>query len=53
MPWSSYQRIILEKPSKLKKQEVIDWFRDKDKYLEYHADIFKKLDFGTYFIEDD
>ena len=34
--WSSYGRIILDKPSKFKKQEVLDWFGDKEAYKEFH-----------------
>ncbi len=34
--WSSYGRILLDKPSKLKKQEVLEWFGDKDAYKQYH-----------------
>ena len=36
-PWSSYERILKNKPTRLKKEEVIDWFNDKDNYLVYHS----------------
>lgn len=36
-PWSSYKRILLTKPSKLKKEEVIAWFNNKENYLNYHT----------------
>jgi putative transposase len=42
-PWSSYARILIEKPSKLKKQEVINWFGDKNKFLSYHNEYHKML----------
>jgi REP element-mobilizing transposase RayT len=35
--WSSYDRILLGKPSKLKKEDVIGWFTDKSNYLSFHA----------------
>ena len=35
--WSSYGRILIEKPSKLKKQEVISWFGNKEKYSQFHG----------------
>ncbi|MFY9151805.1 MAG: hypothetical protein WAO52_07325 [Prolixibacteraceae bacterium] len=38
-PWSSYDRIIRNKPSKLKKDEVLKWFRNKENYVNYHARI--------------
>ena len=36
-PWSSYERILISRPSKLKKEEVLQWFRNKENYLNYHA----------------
>lgn len=36
-PWSSYERIIIARPSKLKKEEVLAWFKNKDNYLDYHT----------------
>jgi hypothetical protein len=38
-PWSSYNRIIRDKPSKLKKEEVMNWFSTKENYVNYHARI--------------
>jgi putative transposase len=37
--WSSYRRILLETDTKLKKQEVLDWFGGKAEYLKFHSDI--------------
>ena len=37
--WSSYHTILSDKPSKLKKQEVINWFYDIETYKKYHDDI--------------
>ena len=36
-PWSSYNRILIGKPSKLKRENVLDWFNDKDNFTTYHA----------------
>ncbi|WP_430933419.1 transposase [Saccharicrinis sp. 156] len=36
-PWSSYERMLKNKPSKLKKEEVVTWFGHSDNYLRYHA----------------
>jgi len=41
--WSSYERILLNKPSALKKKEVIGWFGNKSIYEEYHACLQKVL----------
>ncbi len=34
--WSSYQRIMKSRPTKLQKEAVIEWFNNKDNYLDYH-----------------
>lgn len=34
--WSSYQRILIEKPTKLYKNEVLAWFGGKEAYIQYH-----------------
>lgn len=36
-PWSSYERILINRPSKLKKDEVVAWFKNKDNYLSHHS----------------
>jgi putative transposase len=36
-PWSSYERVMRDRPSKLKKEEVISWFKNKENYLNYHS----------------
>jgi len=36
-PWSSYRRVLIGKPSKLQKEEVLNWFHDKQNYLNYHT----------------
>ncbi|MCX6351731.1 MAG: hypothetical protein NTX03_07705 [Bacteroidetes bacterium] len=51
--WSSYGRILIEKPSKLKKQEVLNWFGDTDHYIQYHTEKNKIVKDETVFFEDD
>jgi REP element-mobilizing transposase RayT len=34
--WSSYQRFLLDKPSKLSKKEVLEWFGGKKEFVEFH-----------------
>ena len=36
-PWSSYNGIIAGKPTKLKKENVLDWFNDAENYIAYHS----------------
>ena len=35
--WSSYQRILIEKPTKLRKREVLDWFGGREAYIQFHT----------------
>ena len=35
-PWSSYHRVLIERPSKLKKKEVLDWFGGRKEYIDFH-----------------
>jgi hypothetical protein len=35
-PYSSYERMLIEKPSKLRKKEVLDWFGTTELYKQYH-----------------
>ena len=50
--WSSYDRILIEKPSKLKKQEVINWFGNKNAYKEFHSVNQKIIYNEKYIVED-
>lgn len=41
--WSSYKRILMEKPSSvLEKEELFSWFGDKQNYIDFHE--MKKID---------
>jgi putative transposase len=51
--WSSYNGILLEKPTKLNKREVLEWFGGKDVYRQYHASLQETMLGDKYFIEDD
>lgn len=35
-PWSSYGSIISDKPTKLKRDEVIEIYESKKKFIDYH-----------------
>ncbi len=35
--WSSYERILFNKPTKLQKEKVLEWFTDKANYLYFHS----------------
>jgi len=51
-PWSSYNRITSPKPSKLQKEQVLDWFGGVDQYIDYHASNPRILESGVV-IDDD
>ena len=36
-PWSSYERVLRDRPSKLNKEAVLGWFKNKENYIDYHA----------------
>lgn len=42
-PHSSYFSIIADKPTFLKKEEVIEWFNDKENFMHFHSH-FPKMD---------
>lgn len=41
--WSSYNRILIDTDTKLKKQEVLDWFGGKAEYLKFHSEIHEAI----------
>lgn len=36
-PWSSYETILSDKPTKLKRNEVINLYQTKENFIEYHS----------------
>lgn len=36
-PWSSYNRILTNKPSALNKSAIVAWFSNSENYISYHA----------------
>jgi REP element-mobilizing transposase RayT len=38
-PWSSYERILSKKLSKLKKNEILKWFGTQKEYLAFHEQL--------------
>lgn len=50
--WSSYGIILAEKPTKLKRDTVLDWFGGKESYLELHQQWVSDAD-AKWFAEDD
>jgi len=43
--FSSYRRILNEKPSKLKKKEVLEWFYGAEAYIKFHDLTIKSSEF--------
>jgi REP element-mobilizing transposase RayT len=51
--WSSYGRILMDRPSKLKKQEVIEWFGEIMEYKKFHSKKHKMINDEKYVLEDE
>jgi hypothetical protein len=50
---SSYGRILTERPSKLFKKEVLDWFGSRKHYMEFHKELNRLPDNEDWMIVDD
>jgi putative transposase len=50
-PWSSYERILIDRPSKLKKDEVVKWFGDQKEYIKIHNQIHEINQMDELFVE--
>jgi len=50
--WSSYGMILAEKPTKVKRNAVLDWFGGKESYLELHKQWVSEAD-AKWFAEED
>jgi REP element-mobilizing transposase RayT len=37
-PWSSYERILKNSPTRLQKDAVLEWFKSKENYINYHQE---------------
>lgn len=35
--WTSYQRYLIDKPSKLPKEMILEWFGGKEKFIAFHS----------------
>ncbi|HLP50029.1 MAG TPA: hypothetical protein VK154_04050 [Chitinophagales bacterium] len=51
--WSSYTSMLADKPTKLKKQEVLEWFGSANSYRQYHAENQKLTGDDKLFLEDE
>jgi hypothetical protein len=50
--YSSYSGILIDKPTNLRKQEVVDWFGSKSEYTEFHDENQDLKDIQRFMIED-
>jgi len=50
-PWSSYGSIVSEKPTQIKRKEVIDAFYDLDNFIAYHNQDQNLFDIDNLIIE--
>jgi len=49
--WSSYSQFLIEKPSKLKKKEVLECFGNKEDYIKFHTENQKMIFDAKYTME--
>lgn len=49
--WSSYLPILSDKPSKLPRQKIFEWFGSKQGFIDFHNEIHIKKEFESFFIE--
>ncbi|MCB0654245.1 MAG: hypothetical protein KDC85_23400 [Saprospiraceae bacterium] len=51
-PWSSYQILLSEEPTRLARTEVLQWFDGRDGFIKYHREAFENdKDDIEYFFE--
>lgn len=50
-PWTSYKSIKSQKPTKLKRNDVIEWFDDIDNFVYLHKLKNNNFGFDKYIIE--
>ncbi|TAH21217.1 MAG: hypothetical protein EAZ08_04255 [Cytophagales bacterium] len=51
--WSSYQRILNDKPTKLEKKAVLEWFGGKETYQQFHTELQDLSSIEHLLIEED
>ncbi len=51
-PWSSYRRMLLERPTKLQKEYVLEWFGGKEEYIKFHRTNNSFHEIKKYIIEE-
>lgn len=51
--WSSYNGMLTDKPTKLQRSAVLNWFGGKDKYVQFHESYSDAKKGKRYFIEDE
>lgn len=49
--WSSYERILIDDVSKLKKKELLEWFGSKEEYIKFHSEKQKMITDERYVLE--
>lgn len=51
-PYSSYQRFFLDQKTKLRKEEVIEWFGSLDEFAQFHRELQELREIEYLMIED-
>jgi hypothetical protein len=51
-PWSSYQMLVSDQPTRLKREMIMNWFGGRETFQESHDQDLHLDDFGKWGIED-
>jgi putative transposase len=51
-PWSSYNTLISEKPTKIKRETVLGWFSSKSEFVEFHNRKYINMDTSAFDLDD-
>ena len=52
-PYSSYQLFLIDKPTFIRRSEVLDWFGGRDGFVHQHLDLTDEKDSQEWLLEDD
>jgi putative transposase len=52
-PYSSYSWILSDKPSRVKREELLDWFGSREGFVEFHRQVVKETEISSLLPEDE
>ena len=49
--WSSYSGILSDKPTKLPREKIFEWFGSKQEFIDFHKRVHDDKDYDSFYIE--